>query len=357
MDQAMISPDVLEKTNCGAFVVENGIVTYANQAALSHQVSIGAAIADYICVGADEYADFTKGKLCLTLNLYGASVNATVVDNGKVHIFYLESDYEEPELRAFALAAQHLREPLANAMTCTNRLHPDIASQGSPEVQEQLAQLNKNLHRLHRAICNMSDAAQYQSPRPSRFEYREIGSIFNEVMEKASCHLSIADRKLTYSGLNETVNTMVDAEKLERALLNMLSNTVKFSPKDSTIRANLRKSGNKLYFSLENAFEDTANSNCSNIFNSFLREPGIESPQNGIGLGMTLVQKTAAAHGGTLLLQHSAEFGIRLTMTIPIETAKTAKLRSNIRLPIDYAGGFDHTLTELSDVLPAKLYD
>ena len=353
MDQAMISPDVLEKTNCGSFVVENGIVTYANQAALSHQVSIGAAIADYICVGADEDADCTNGKLCLTLNWYGASVNATVVDNGKVHIFYLESDYEEPELRAFALAAQHLREPLANAMTCTQKL----LAQDSQELQQQLAQLNKNLYRLNRAICNMSDAAQYQSPRPSRFEYREIGSIFNEVMEKASCHLSIADRKLTYSGLNETVNTMVDAEKLERALLNMLSNTVKFSPKDSTIRANLRKSGNKLYFSLENASEDTANSNCSNIFNSFLREPGIESPQNGIGLGMTLVQKTAAAHGGTLLLQHSAEFGIRLTMTIPIETAKTAKLRSNIRLPIDYAGGFDHTLTELSDVLPAKLYD
>ena len=352
MEQSMISPDVLEKTNCGAFVVENGIVTQANQAARNRQISIGANISDYICIGAEEYANFTAGKLCLALKVCGASVNATVVQSSNARVFYLESDYEEPELRAFALAAQHLREPLANALTCTN----DLASQGAPDVQEQLAQLNKNLHRLHRAICNMSDAAQYHNPRPSRFEYREIGSLFTEIMEKASHHLSLADHNLTYSGLNERVNTMVDAEKLERALLNMLSNTAKFAVKGSEIQASLRRSGNKLYFTLENTADPATSSQRANIFSHYLREPGIESPQNGIGLGMTLVQKAAAAHGGTLLLQQTEESSVRLTMTIPVETAKSAKLRSNVRLPVEYAGGYDHTLTELADVLPAKLY-
>ena len=352
MEQSMISPDMLEKTNCGVIVVENGIVTQANQAARNRQISIGANITDYISIGAEEYADFTNGKLCLALNVYDASVNATVVENGDAHIFYLESDYEEPELRAFALAAQHLREPLANAMTCTN----DIAAQDAPDVQKQLAQLNKNLYRLHRAICNMSDAAQYQNPRPSRIEYREIGSIFTEVMEKASHHLSVSGHKLNYTCMNEQVNSKVDSEKLERALLNMISNTAKFAAKGSEIHASLHRSGNKLYFTLENKADPAISSQKVNIFSHYLREPGIESPQNGIGLGMTLVQKAAAAHGGTLLMQHSEDFGIRLTMTIPVDTAKMPKLRSNVRLPVDYAGGYDHTLTELADVLPPELY-
>lgn len=351
MDQSMISPDVLEKTNCGAFVVENGIVTQANQAAQKRQIDIGTNITDLIYVGAEEYSDFATGKLCLTLKICDTAVNATVIDHNQLHIFYLESDYEDPELRAFALAAQHLREPLANAMTCAN----DISAQGAADVQEQLAQLNKNLHRLHRAICNMSDAAQYQNTRSSRMEYREVSSLFVEIMEKASHQLSFANRKLTYTGLNEQVNTMVDAEKLERALLNLVSNTAKFASKDSEIHATLRKTGKKLYFSLENSTDSTTG-NSSNIFSHYLREPGIESPQNGIGLGMTLVQKAAAAHGGTLLMQQSADFGIRFTMTLPIEVIKTTMLRSKVRLPVDYTGGYDHSLTELSDVLPPELY-
>ncbi len=352
MERSLNFTEILENIPSPAFAVENGVIVQANQAAQKRLFSVGADIADYIMIGAEEYAEFTEGKLCLTLSVFDAPVNVTVVNCDQYHVFYLESDYAEAELRAFALAAQHLREPLANAMTCANGLISDIAPEDSPE----LYQLNKNLYRLHRAICNMSDAAHHQNARSSRFEYREIGSIFSEVMEKTAQLLSVGKHKLEYTGLSKPVSTLVDAEKLERALLNMVSNSVKFSPKGSTIEVSLRSSGTKLYFTVRNICAKEACNQSGNIYANYLREPGIDNPNIGIGLGMTIVRKTAAAHGGTLLLEQSESFGIRFTMTIPIESLKSPKLRSGIRLPVDYAGAYDHTLTELSDILPAELY-
>ena len=352
MELSLKFPEMLERLPCPAFVVEKGIILHANRAAEQRQLTPGVSIIDYIALGKEEYANFTNGELCLTLSLCDTHYSATVVNWEGAQVFYLDSDYQEPELQAFALAAQHLREPLANAMTCANYLMPD----GDDELQKQLALLNKNLHQLHRAICNMSDAAQYQKARPSRVENREIGCIFNEIMEKAAQFIAMGSHKLTYTGLSKQVYTAVDAEKLERALLNMISNAAKFAPKDSEIRASLHISGNKLYFSVENENTNSPIKQASNIFAHYTREPGIESSKNGIGLGMSIVRKTAAAHGGTLLLEQFENAGVRFTMTIAAEPPKGKQLRSKVLLPVDYAGGYDHTLTELSDVLPAELY-
>lgn len=352
MDSSVNFSDMIEQLNCPAFVAENGRVRYMNSAAEQRQICVDASISEYISQGAEEYANFSSGKLCLTLTVCGTNYNASVTCLNGAHVFYLDSDYQEPELRAFALAAQHLREPLANAMTCANYLLP---SECSKDVQNQLARLNKNLYQLHRAICNMADAAHYQNPRLSRIEYREIGSIFSEIMEKAAQLISKGTHTLTYKNLTKSVGSMVDAEKLERALLNMISNAVKFAPKGSEINASVRVVGKKIYFSVENINDMPVTGKAANIFAHYLREPGIEHPETGIGLGMAIVRKAAAVHGGTLLMEQ-LDTGLRFTMAINIQPLKSARLRSNVQFPVDYAGGYDHALTELSDILSHELY-
>lgn len=353
MESNLTSPELLEQLHCPAFLVKDGYIQQANQAATQRQFSVGSAISEYIALGAEEYEAFAEGKLCLTLAACDTCYNACVIKCEDVHIFYLDSDYQEPELRAFALAAQQLREPLANAMTCANYLLPDKCSE---DVQLQLAQLNKNLHQLHRSICNMSDVATYQSIRYSQCHCQEIGSVFEEIMEKAAQYIAKGDHTLTYTNLNKQLYTKVDAEKLERALLNLISNAVKFAPSGSNIHASVRLSEKKVYFSIENINAVPVTNQIGNIFNNYLREPGIEHPQAGIGLGLAIVRKTAAAHKGTLLLESLENSGLRFTMTIAVEDIKADILRSPVRLTVDYAGGYDHTLTELSDILSPELY-
>ena len=93
-----------------------------------------------------------------------------------------------------------------------------------------------------------------------------------------------------------------------------------------------------------------------NIFNRYLREPGIEDSRTGMGLGMLYVCAAASAHGGTVLLQQPEGKGLSVTMTLSTKNHRSGMVHSDI-FPIDYSGGRDHALLELSDVLPYELYE
>lgn len=357
MERSTDAPEILEQLMCPAFTVSDGMIIHANQAALQRQVPLNAPVADLIRVGAEEYARYTGGRLCLTLCICENTYNASVVATDGYHTFFLESEYEEPELRAFALAAQQLREPLSNAMAGTELLLPHSALQADPEARQQIAQVNRSLHQLLRAVCNMSDAAQYGNLRSTQMETRNVVGILDEIIEKAAHMVSQAGRILQYKSLNQGIYCLVDTEKLERAVLNLISNAAKYTPENGTIEIRLTRSGNRLLFTVENGADSACSRHFADTFSRFLREPGIIDSRSGIGLGMTIARSAAAVHGGTVLMEQPDNTGIRFTMTLAIRQSTDTSVHSPVLLPIDYAGGRDRVLLELSDVLPATLYE
>lgn len=347
------SIEILEQIINPAFLVKDGIITHTNHAAELRQIQKDSSVSDMILIGSEEYAAFTAGALCLCLNIEGAKYNATVVNGSEYHIFVLDSDFTEPELRAFALAAQYIREPLSNALSCTS----SILSSNSHEDADQIKMLNRNLYRIHRTLCNMSDAAKYDMPRVTKAETRDIVSIIEEVLAKASVLLENSGHRLEFTGLQQSVNCLVDAEKITRAILNLISNAAKYAPKGSTIRVEFRRRNNKIYISVENDTDKSNGDIRGNLFNRFLRDPNIESGLNGIGLGMTIVRNAAMSHGGVLLLEEEKGQWVRVSFSITTQKAPDGMIHSPVLLPVDYTGGYDHALIELSDILDYNLYD
>lgn len=354
MEFAYDSPEMLENLMCPAFTVNDGMIVHTNRAAAQHQIQPGTPVADIIGIGNDAYAAFTNGKLCLTVNIEGLPYQATVSNVGKMHLFCLESDYDEPELRAFALAAQQLREPLANAMASTDMLLP--TDKGSEQMRH-IAQINRSLHQLLRAVSNMSDAANYAKNQMVRMETHDATAIFNEILEKAASHAAQAGRTICYQAVQKPAVCLIDAERIERAVWNMLSNAMKYSPVESHIYAELRLTEKHLSFSVWDSGKHDSNLPLGDMFHRFLRQPGVEDGRFGIGLGLSIIRSAAAAHNGTVLLEQTEGNGVKATMTIKLQRSQKNSFSSPVLLPIDYAGGRDHCLLELSDSLPSSMYD
>ncbi len=331
-----------------AFSVENGIIRYVNQAAEKFLLATEMPIAELISSGGEEYAAFSDGCLYLTLQLGSENFGASVVRMDGQDIFLIEQAETLGELRSLALAAKELREPLAGIFTVTDRLFPSIAE------KEQTAQINRRLFQMMRTITNMSDAYRYADTAPNHMENLELGSFFAEILGKAAQLLAQADYRLEYKGLREAVYSLADAERLERATYNILSNAAKFSPRGSVIEVSLKRKGNRLALSVSNQGDSIDSS--INIFSRFCREPGLEDIRYGLGLGMVLVRSTAAVHGGAVLVDQPEGSACRTTITLAITQAKTAQVRSPA-FRIDYAGEWDHALLELADCLPAELYN
>lgn len=334
------------------FCVQNKKIVKLNPAAEGLLLTTGTDISPLLRTGQREYADFQGGCLYLTLSLGGQSFGASVTRHRDLDIFVLEEADDQTEFRSMALAARELREPLTNVMVTAGRLFPLSAQEADPALREQAARLNRGLYQMLRILGNMSDAGQN---RASRMEVLDLRCVMAEIFEKAAAMAAHTGITLHYTGPQEDLLGLADQEQLERAVLNILSNSIKFTPSGGTIQAALTRKGNLVSLSVADSGNGIPEGILSSLFRRYLRQPGIEDSRFGIGLGMVLIRNAAAAHGGTVLIDQPQGSGTRVTLTIRLQQSSTTELRSPV-LRVDYAGERDHCLLELSESLPARLY-
>lgn len=355
MDNTEEMVTMLNRISNPAFFTVNGIITAANDAAAQRQLCVGTDVRPLLITGQEEFSQLQGGSLFLTLQVCGipSCVCVTRLDNDRI-LFELEQDADQAELQHMALVAKTLRMPLSDVMTIASQLFPVSGADSDPAFQAKIAKLNKGLYQITRVICNMSDAYRYGNSAP-RTEIREIGSLMQEYFSKGGALIEQSGICLRYTGLTESVYTLVDAERLERAVGNILSNAVKFSRKGGTIHAQLVRRNKTLYLTVQDDGPGVPQNQKTGTYSRYRRQPGLEDSRFGVGIGMVLIRQTAAAHGGTVLLEHGSDYGLRLTMTLPIRQPSDPNVRSPM-IHVDYAGELDHWLLELSDCLPAELY-
>lgn len=355
MEQLSHAMEMLNLMMHPAFCVRDGVILGINQEAKSCMLSDGMSVSDIIRTGKEEYAEFSSGCLYLTLCICDRSRGASVTRVNGLDIFILEQDQDHGQLQALALAAQELREPLSSVMTVADRLFPAMDTADSPELQNQMARINRGLFHMLRLVSNMSDACRYSQETAGRMETRDIASVLDEVFHRAAELVRSCGIALEFSGLKESLYCLVDPEKIERSIYNLLSNAVKFTAPGGCIRASAAIRGSKIYLQIHDSGCGIADSLRSSVFSRYLRSPGVEDGRHGIGLGMVLVRSTAALHGGTVLVEQPEDGGTRVTMTLQVRQDRSGTVRSNI-LNVDYAGERDHALIEFSDTLPHTLY-
>lgn len=352
MEKPNESLTILNMFTHPVFLVADGIIRVANDAAAAKGFAAGVAVCDILQDTLQEYEAFHDGYLSLTVNKDDMRYLATVVPSESGHAFHLRTSTMGAEFRTMALISQQLRGPLSGVMTAAEMLFPLAIDSGNPDKVSQAAQMNRNLHQLLREVSNLSAVQQIADGR-CYSQVHNLTALIDEVMEKAKVYTQRSNRTLEFIRLHEDIQCLADNDLIERALYNLISNAVKFSPEKSTVSAMLVRSGNKLRFSITNAIAPDSDRN--NLFARFMREPGIEDGRYGIGLGLPLIQHAAASHGGSLLMDLPEENTVRFTMTLPIRQNTEGVFRTPV-IPFDYLGGYNHALVELSDILSDELY-
>lgn len=355
MEQHDTLTGMLDLMTYPAFCVKDGAIVYANRPAQAYLLAAGTPVSQILFTGVEEYAAFQGGCLYLTLCLGGSYPGASVTRMGEFDVFILEPANDLAALQSLALAAQELRAPLSNVMTVTDTLFPQLENCADSNAEEQMAKINKGLFQLLRIVSNMSDALPYSQLPSLGQEVVDICDYLEELFQTTAELAQEAGITLRFQNLNTPVYSLAAPDKLQRAISNILSNAMKFTPKVSTIDAKLSRRGNMLYLTIQDSGSCVPENLRGSLFSRYQRSPEIEDSRNGIGLGMVLVRSVAAMHGGTVLLEYPETSGTRVTMTLAIRQKNDTMVQSPI-FRVDYAGERDHRLLELADVLPHTLY-
>jgi PAS domain S-box-containing protein len=122
-------------------------------------------------------------------------------------------------------------------------------------------------------------------------------------------------------------NILGDPTRLQQIVWNLLTNAVKFTPKDGAVELSARRTASHVQITVRDTGEGIEPSFLPHIFEAFRQA---ESPSTrvhgGLGLGLSIVRYFTEAHGGTVSAESSGRGkGATFTITLPIGAMRKAK--------------------------------
>jgi two-component system sensor histidine kinase BaeS len=129
---------------------------------------------------------------------------------------------------------------------------------------------------------------------------------------------------LTYNLPDDLPLVLVDRERVCQIISNLISNAHKYTPVGGSIHVSLSKEimNTVPYASLK--VTDTgpgiASSEQTKVFSLFYRSPNVKNLKPGMGIGLTLSQQLAEAHGGSLSVHSVIGQGATFILRLPLET-------------------------------------
>lgn len=120
--------------------------------------------------------------------------------------------------------------------------------------------------------------------------------------------------RLHTEGLADEIACETDPQRVRQILINLLSNAVRHSPAEGTVRVVLRHGDRRLGFDVVDRGPGIAASEQSRIFEAFQRAT---SDERGTGLGLTLSRQLALLLGGDLRVLSEVGVGSTFTLDIP----------------------------------------
>ena len=220
---------------------------------------------------------------------------------------------------------QELRIPLTHMKTALSLLNSP--SLKTPQKQRYLQMLSHQCDRQNSLITGMFELMQ--SERNLAQMSLESVRLAESVPGVVSTYQPLAQEKgvmLAYTVPTELPDVWCVSGGLKQILINLLSNSIKFTPAGGQVWVRGRVHGD--YVQLE--FCDTgigiAENEIPQIFKHFYRvRPSVPNDHGGAGLGLTIVQHLLWRSGGSIFVKSKLFEGSTFTIQLPIVHLKNGQ--------------------------------
>jgi len=248
------------------------------------------------------------------------------------------------------------RMPLTMMFSAVSLLYSVGDIQRGSKTDQYLSVIAHNCHRLLRLSNNISGIADIHSLRAAFFpEPANLVSFVRGLVTKTQPFADMLGVTMNFSCAEQAIDAVIDKDKLERALLNLIANALRSAPRDSCVEIRAATNEKQIFLSVTDHGPGIPARQLPYIFNrvGFFPLPGEDAKT--LGLGLPIVKEIAEMHGGALALVSREETGTAVTLSLPFSGQDHYCVNTPV-LEFDYAGGFSHILLELSDILPYEVF-
>jgi two-component system heavy metal sensor histidine kinase CusS len=209
--------------------------------------------------------------------------------------------------------AHELRTPVSNLMTQTQVA---LSKARSADDYHSILESNaEEFERMGRMISDMLLLAKADNGLV--VPHRESVSVAAEVGALFDYYDAVAEEKGLHLTLEGDAVVSADRLMLRRALGNLLSNAVRHSSANTTLKVVVDATPDSVTIDMENGGEPIAKENLERIFDRFFRvDPSRQRSGEGTGLGLAITRSIIIAHGGSIAVT-STGLLTRFTIKLP----------------------------------------
>lgn len=216
--------------------------------------------------------------------------------------------------------AHELRNPLnsvigfASLMIEDDELKPD-------ETKKYLDIIQQNGRTMNTLITRFLDVQRLESGKGEYpKEETDIASIVDLVCLSQKPLLKQKSLELDVTKEEHLPPAVVSPELIREAVLNLVSNAIKYGDEKRTIEVDLKRNGNALVLSVTDHGYGISAEDQEKLFSKFFRVTSNKKAagQVGTGLGLSHVKEVMRYHGGDVTLESNPAIGSRFTLTFPL---------------------------------------
>lgn len=223
---------------------------------------------------------------------------------------------------------------------------PSTAEGGGPVLA---AAFGKTFHRLFRLLDNLELLQQTVSFRP---ETVDLAGLCRYVEAMAAPLLRQAGVRLEYRSRETGLLIPGDPALLQKLLLGLIANAARAS-EEGVVVLSLRRQGERALLTVSHSGPPADERQLDALLRPGIGEQ-LPLPGQGAGLGLSAARRVVELHKGTLLMEwgDSAPGAVVSLPTGPLDGTTTVR---TLEPRLD--GGLDPVLMELSDLLPAQVFE
>jgi two-component system sensor histidine kinase GlrK len=243
------------------------------------------------------------------------------------------SELEQQQARFLRHVSHELKTPLTAVREGAELLRDDVGGKLTPEQHDIVRIVRDNTLNLQKLIENLLAYQQSRAMEPAALGPVALPDVVARVVREQ--RIAAVARMITIEANLKPAMVTGDAEKVRTIVDNLLSNALKYSPRNATVQLNVDEKDGYAVLDVIDEGRGVAAADRTRIFESFYQgPPPVEGRIKGSGLGLAIAREYALAQGGAVEVTARVDgrSGAWFRLTLPL-TEREPTRRAPPRVP------------------------
>jgi signal transduction histidine kinase len=250
-------------------------------------------------------------------------------------------ELDQIKSRFFANISHELRTPLTLLLAPLETLLRKFSRSVDSETREVLHTMQSNGMRLLKLINDLLDLVRLESGRMEvKQDPLDVGEF---VRGLASAARQVADDKRLKleTHVDEQLGTVLaDRDKLEKILLNLVFNALKFTPSGGKVSLRADKQDEEFVLTVADTGMGISEKNLPFVFDRFWQADGSSKRKyQGVGIGLALVKELTEIQGGKVDVESQEGKGTTFTVRLPYRVAGAEPKPGPAKVEVEVTAG------------------